>query len=176
MALSPSHVRDTNANDSLSRDIDRAYTILRQSRVQYISPLPAKAARLAPECRRHQDVILPRSPWSSTGDSAQRSPSGVGVELYVYITPRDGRPARQVQVSPTFHTTRRSLVDDIASLDSTSENTKNLPVSMKPIAIFELLFHTSQAELICDGPTSIVIASGIVRRVYGRRNTQNCRA
>ena len=80
-----------------------------------------------------------------------RSPSGIGVEFLEYLSPRDGRPApKNAQATDISHHETVLFVDDIASLNSVLVNAKNIPVSVKPIASSELLFHASQAELIRD--------------------------
>ena len=83
--------------------------------------------------------------------TALRSPSGIGVELLEYITPRDGRPA-SANPSPTDidHHETVIVVDDLTGLSVQLLAQSFSGVSVKQIADSGLLFNASHAELVRD--------------------------
>jgi len=83
--------------------------------------------------------------------TALRSPSGIGVELLEYITPRDGRPA-SANACPTDidHHESVIVVDDLTGLSVQLFAQSISGVSVKQIADSGLLFNASRAELVRD--------------------------
>ena len=83
--------------------------------------------------------------------TALRSASGLGIEFLEYLAPRDGRPApADASATDITHHETVVVVDDLAGLNAALREAKFSPASMKPIAVSELLFNASQAELVRD--------------------------
>lgn len=80
-----------------------------------------------------------------------RGAGGIGVEFLEYITPSDGRqiPTNASATDISHHETVL-FVDSIAAVNAKRAGAQNHSISTKQIAISELLFHASQAELVRD--------------------------